>query len=102
METPRSEMIWRIYLPSASHGVLTGLRIGLGIALVVALSAEMIAAKVGVGKLIFLYGENGSFDYMFAGVTAVVALACLADYALVAFTRYALRWQDGDHLRGDG
>ncbi len=94
MGTKRRDMLRCVFLPAAAPGIFTGLRIGLGFSLVIAIAAEMIAAKVGVGKLIFLYGENGAYDYMFAGVAAVVLIAGLADYALVSATRAALRWQD--------
>ena len=92
--TKRQHMLRHVFLPAAMPGILTGLRIGLGFSLVIAIAAEMIAAKVGVGKLIFLYGENGAYDYMFAAVAAVVLIACLADLGLVAATRAILRWQD--------
>jgi NitT/TauT family transport system permease protein len=42
----------------------------------------------------FLYGENGAYDYMFAAVGALVAVACLTDLAVLAFTDHVLRWQD--------
>ena len=51
-------------------------------------------AKLGIGKLIFMFGENGSYDYMFAAVMAIVVAACASDALLVALTNYLLRWQD--------
>ncbi len=38
----------------------------LGFSFVLAISSEMIASTNGIGKLIFMYGENGAYDYMFA------------------------------------
>ena len=49
---------------------MTGLRIALGFSFVLAISSEMIAANSGIGKLIFMYGENGAYDYMFAAIAA--------------------------------
>jgi NitT/TauT family transport system permease protein len=57
----------------------------------------MIAAKTGVGKLIFLYGENGAYAYMFGGILAVVVIAYLADRLLLAVMHYALRWHESLH-----
>ena len=35
----------------------------------------MIAAKSGIGKLIFLYGESGAYAHMFAGILAIILVA---------------------------
>jgi ABC-type nitrate/sulfonate/bicarbonate transport system permease component len=94
--SPRG-LFWHVYLPSALHGILTGMRIALGFALVVAIAAEMIASKTGVGKLIFLYGENGAYDFMFAVVAVVVAAACITDAGFVALSGRLLRWQEPQH-----
>jgi ABC-type nitrate/sulfonate/bicarbonate transport system permease component len=94
MGTTRRELMWLVWLPASLHGILTGARIALGFSFVIAVSAEMIAAKIGVGKLIFMFGENGSYDYMFAAVVAIVIAACAADALLVVATDRLLRWQD--------
>lgn len=94
MGTTRREIMWLVMLPASLYGILTGARIALGFSYVIAVAAEMIAAKIGIGKLIFMYGENGSYDYMFAAVAAIVVAACISDALLVALTKYLLRWQD--------
>ena len=94
MGTERGDLLRLVQLPASMHGILTGVRIGLGFSFVIAVAAEMIAARVGIGKLIFMYGENGSYDFMFAAVFAIVAVASLADTALAALTNHLLRWQD--------
>jgi NitT/TauT family transport system permease protein len=82
-------------LPShALPDVFTGIRIALGFSFVVALSAEMIASTAGIGRLIFMYGENGSYDYMFAAVTSIVVVAFIADRALLLLSAACLRWHD--------
>jgi ABC-type nitrate/sulfonate/bicarbonate transport system permease component len=103
MGTPHRLILWRILLPSASLSIFTGIRIALGFCFVVTISAEMIAAKTGIGKLIFLYGENGAYAYMFGGLLALVIVAYAADRALLAVMNYALRWHDSIHAaHGDG
>jgi NitT/TauT family transport system permease protein len=97
MGTPHRLILWRILLPSALLSIFTGIRIALGFCFVLTISAEMIAAKTGIGKLIFLYGENGAYAHMFGGLTAVVIVAYAADRALLAAMRYFLRWHDSIH-----
>jgi len=61
-------MLGPIFLRHALPDIMTGLRIALGFSFVLAISSEMIAANSGIGKLIFMYGENGAYAYMFAAI----------------------------------
>jgi len=97
MGTPRHAILWRILLPGALLSIFTGVRIALGFCFVLTISAEMIAAKSGIGKLIFLYGENGAYAYMFGGLLAVVIVAYAADRCLLAGMHHFLRWHDSIH-----
>jgi NitT/TauT family transport system permease protein len=94
--TPKRTMLTRIYLRHALPDIFTGLRIALGFSFVLAISSEMIASTSGIGKLIFMFGENGTYDYMFAAIVCIVIVAFLADRLLVRVTRRALRWHDSE------
>ncbi len=95
----RRQLLWRIFLPHALPDIFTGMRIALGFSFVVAISAEMIASTAGIGRLTFMYGENGSYDYMFAAVASIVAVAFLADRALLAIGGLCLRWHESAAAR---
>ncbi len=97
MGTPPWAVLWRVLLPASLHPILTGVRIALGFCFVLTISTEMIAAKSGIGKLIFLYGENGAYAYMFGALMAVVVIAYAADRALVAGINHLLRWDNSLH-----
>lgn len=90
--TVERELLARVFLRNALPDIFTGLRIALGFSFVLAISAEMIASTNGIGKLIFMYGENGTYDYMFAAIACVVVVAFLADRAMLLVTRRFLRW----------
>jgi NitT/TauT family transport system permease protein len=90
----RRQVLWRILLPHALPDIFTGLRVALGFAFVVAISAEMIASTAGIGRLTFMYGENGSYDYMFAAVAAIVLIAFVADRAILGLGALCLRWHE--------
>jgi ABC-type nitrate/sulfonate/bicarbonate transport system permease component len=90
----RRQVLWRILLPHALPDIFTGLRIAMGFAFVVAISAEMIASTSGIGRLTFMYGENGAYDYMFAAIASIVVVAFLADRALLWFGALCLRWHE--------
>ena len=97
MGTPRHLILWRVLLPGALLAIFTGVRIALGFCFVLTISAEMIAARTGIGKLIFLYGENGAYAHMFGGLLAVIIVAYAADRMLLAAMHYFLRWHDSIH-----
>ena len=100
MGTPQRRLLWKILLPASLHAILTGLRLALGFSFVIAIAAEMIAANTGIGKLMFIYGESGAYDYMFAAVAAVVALAYVADRLTVVSSNRLLRWDDVENRLG--
>jgi NitT/TauT family transport system permease protein len=94
MGTPPRAILWRVLLPASLGAILTGIRIALSFCFVLTISTEMIAAKTGIGKLIFIYGESGAYAFMFGGLLAVVIVAFAADRALVAAMHHLLRWDD--------
>ncbi|SRR5258708_556784 len=91
--TPR-EMLLRVFLPHALPDIFTGLRIALGFSFVLAISSEMIASTNGIGKLIFMYGENGAYDYMFAAIGCIVIVAFVADRLMLVVSRRSIRWHE--------
>jgi len=92
--TAEHELWPRVFIRNALPDIFTGLRIALGFSFVLAISAEMIASTNGIGKLIFMYGENGTYDYMFAAIACIVMVAFLADRALLFVTRRVLVWHE--------
>src|SRR4029078_12840124 len=85
--TGERELWPRIFIRNALPDIFTGLRIALGFSFVLAISPEMFASTNGIGKLIFMYGENGTYDYMFAAIACMVIVAFLADRTLVLLTQ---------------
>ncbi len=100
MGTPAHLMIWRIYIPSALHAILVGVRLAVSLAFVLAVATEMIVANAGLGKAMFLYGENGAYDYMFGAVLVTVLAAFLADRLTVLIGNHLLRWADPQQRLG--
>jgi NitT/TauT family transport system permease protein len=96
----RRQVLRRILLPHALPDIFTGLRVAMGFAFVVAISAEMIASTAGIGRLTFMYGENGSYDYMFAAVASIVLIAFVADRAILWLGAWCLRWHESAAREG--
>ncbi len=94
MGTPRRVLLRRVLLRWAEPPIWTGIRIGLGFSVVVTVSAEMIASTNGLGKLIFMYGENGAYAHMFAAVGALVAVTWLLDRLVLMLMQRRLAWHE--------
>jgi ABC-type nitrate/sulfonate/bicarbonate transport system permease component len=92
--TTDRELPSQVLLRNAMPDIFTGLRIALGFSFVLAISTEMIASTNGIGKLIFLYGENGTYDYMFAAIACIVAVAFVADRVTLLVMHRLLRWHE--------
>lgn len=88
------QMLTRIFLPHALPDIMTGLRIALGFSFVLAISSEMIASTNGIGKLIFMYGENGAYSYMFAAIACIVVAAFISDRIMLWLTHIWLIWHE--------
>jgi len=75
-----------VIVPSALPGIVTGLRVGLGLALVTVIAAEFIAGDDGVGYRLAAAGQG----YQSAGLFAWVALAVVLTISVnAAFTVFA-------------
>jgi len=98
--TSPKAMLWHVFLPHALPDIFAGLRVALGFSFVLAISSEMIASTNGIGKLIFMYGENGAYDYMFAAIACIVVVAFLADRLLLTLTVKGLRWHESAERQG--
>ena len=68
--------------------------VGLALAFILLVSAELIVSERGFGYLIGFLGDNGSYDAMFAVVLTVAFLGFAADRAYHALTARVLAWRE--------
>jgi ABC-type nitrate/sulfonate/bicarbonate transport system permease component len=64
----RLSVIWKIALPSAMPDILSGMRVGLTISLILAVVGEMLASRPGLGQEILLASRSFQSADLFAGV----------------------------------
>lgn len=88
-------LLFRVVLPSALPSIVTGLRLGLGIAWVMVIVAEMLAVQGGLGYAIWGAYEYLRMDLILASIIALGVLGWASDQVLVLTARYLLRWQKG-------
>jgi NitT/TauT family transport system permease protein len=85
----------KIVLPAAMPAVFTGLRLGLGLALISIVAVEFIAAKSGLGHLVFRYWQMLAAPEMFAAFAVIGALGLAVTRGLRLWQTRALAWSDG-------
>jgi NitT/TauT family transport system permease protein len=88
-------MFWRIILPAATPHILTGVRVGLGVAFIVVIVAEMIAVNSGVGYRILEAREYTYTDKVIAGMFTIGLLGLGLDLIVSRINNYLLRWHRG-------
>lgn len=84
----------KIILPAVLPSVFTGLRLGLGLALISILAVEFVAAKSGLGHLVFRYWQMLLTAEMFAAFVLVGLIGLALTRGLRAVQRRALVWKE--------
>ena len=84
----------KVIFPSALPSIFTGLRLGLGLALVSLVAVEFIAAKSGLGHLVYRHWQMLSTPEMYAAFVLVGALGLALTRGLRALQARILTWQD--------
>jgi ABC-type nitrate/sulfonate/bicarbonate transport system permease component len=87
---------WRLFvavlLPGALPFIFTGLRLGLGYALIVAVAVEIVAASRGLGALLWLSWQVLKVEDMYAAFLVIAALGAVLSYGLGALRGRLLPW----------
>ncbi len=82
----------QVMLPAATPYILTGLRVGIGVAFIVVIVAEMIAVNNGLGYRILEAREFLWSDKIIAGMITIGLLGLGIDTVMSRINNYLLRW----------
>jgi ABC-type nitrate/sulfonate/bicarbonate transport system permease component len=88
----QAALIRRVVLPSVLPAVFTGVRIASSIALVLAVSAELITGAAGLGKLIVEAQGATKISLSYAGVLVTGVVGFLLNAVFSALDRRLLPW----------
>ncbi len=90
---------WRLFttvaLPGALPQIFTGLKLGMGFALIVIVGAELLGSDAGIGFLIWRAYQIFAVDTMFAGLLVTAVLGWVATAGLDWLEGRALPWRPG-------
>lgn len=91
---PRSYIIRKIVIPSVLPDIATGMRVGLGIAWMCIVAAEMIGGEmVGVGRLILKYAELLRMSEIIVGMLVIGVIGFFMNEVFIIVERKVFRWR---------
>lgn len=90
--TPR-DVFTTVAWPGALPAIFTGLKLGMGFALIVIVGAELLGSDAGIGFLIWRSYQIFAIDVMFTGLLVTAVLGWLATIGLDWLERWALPWR---------
>jgi ABC-type nitrate/sulfonate/bicarbonate transport system permease component len=88
----RLERLRRVVLPGAVPYIATGVRVAASIALILAVTAELVIGSPGLGRAITVAESSGAVDLMYALVLATGLLGLALNALLSRAERRVLRW----------
>ncbi|GFK95392.1 Putative aliphatic sulfonates transport permease protein SsuC [Fundidesulfovibrio magnetotacticus] len=88
-------MFTRIILPAATPLILTGMRVGVGVAFICVIVAEMIAVNDGLGFRILEAREFFWSDKIIAGMLTIGLMGLAIDTCMDRLNAHLLRWHRG-------
>jgi sulfonate transport system permease protein len=89
----RLERLVKIDLPTALPDILAGARVGLAIALILAVVTEMQASLPGLGQNILLAQRSYRSPELYAGIATLGLMGFVANQLLLAAENRLLRWR---------
>ncbi len=87
---------WRLFskviLPATLPAIFTGLRLGLGVALLVIVGAEFVASNKGIGYLIWISWSTLAVNKMYVGLVTIAIIGLLSTSGLERLRRWLMPW----------
>ncbi|MFJ9608897.1 ABC transporter permease [Kitasatospora sp. NPDC101176] len=92
MGAGRARVLWSVVLPGALPGVVGGLSVGIGVAWICVISAEMISGQFGVGYRTWQAYTVLDYPGVFVGMATIGLLGRLTSGAVELLGRRLTRW----------
>lgn len=83
-----------VVLPGAMPSITTGLYVGMGLAWINLVAAEMLAGGTGLGYLTWAAYTGGSYPHIVVGMLSIAALGVASTTAVRTLDRWLLPWSE--------
>jgi NitT/TauT family transport system permease protein len=94
------QLLRHIVLPAALPSIFGGLRIGIGSAWMLTVTAELVAVKSGLGYVLWDSYYFLRYDLVLAAMASIGLLGFLSDLAIRALMARVLHWQRNTTIQG--
>ncbi|SOC82333.1 ABC-type nitrate/sulfonate/bicarbonate transport system, permease component [Ensifer adhaerens] len=91
----RTQVIWKLALPSAMPMILSSMRLGLTISLILSVVGEMLASRDGLGQSILLASRTFRAQELFAGIVLLGLIGLVSSRLLSWLESRLLTWKTG-------
>ncbi|MFF0611661.1 ABC transporter permease [Nocardia tengchongensis] len=88
----RWDVLWRVVLPGSLPGVFGGLSVGIGVAWICVVSAEMISGRLGVGYRTWQAYTIVDYPGVFVGIITIGVLGYTTSAAVELLGRRVTHW----------
>jgi ABC-type nitrate/sulfonate/bicarbonate transport system permease component len=89
----RWNVFWTIALPGAMPTIMTGIKLGVGMGLVLIAISEMVGAKSGLGYLVWNAWETFSVDQMYVGLFVIALIGFVLTLILNEIEKILVPWK---------
>jgi NitT/TauT family transport system permease protein len=96
MGASRSQIFWKVIVPSSLPSVYTGLKIGSGLALIGAVIGEFVASRAGLGHMILYASGTLDTPTLYLGIITLALFAAVLSFAIDALGPVFIRWRFSD------
>ena len=93
LAVPRLRFVRQVVLPGALPAIMTGLRVGLMVAWMCVVAAELIAASSGIGYLIMDARQLSQSDVVLVGMISIGVIGKVMDSLIKLLERRLIGWK---------
>jgi ABC-type nitrate/sulfonate/bicarbonate transport system permease component len=87
------DIVRRVLIPSAVPSIFAGIRLGLGVSIILVVAAEMVVGKTGLGARLFLAGQILNTEDVFAVLIVLATLGILVTKGQDMIDERLARWR---------
>jgi NitT/TauT family transport system permease protein len=96
MGASRSQIFWKVIVPSSLPSVYTGLKIGSGLALIGAVIGEFVASRSGLGHMILYASGTLDTPTLYLGIITLAIFAAVLSFAIDALGPVLVHYRFSD------
>jgi sulfonate transport system permease protein len=93
LEVPRFKFVRQVVIPGAFPAIMTGIRVGLMVAWMCVVAAELIAASSGIGYLIMDARQLSQSDVVLVGMITIGVIGKLMDSLIKRLEQRLIGWK---------